>query len=71
MFKGTSKSLQNDILDSMLTACKVEIYNQTENSHFLGIQFDKTIDVMNWCQMTLILDMFLARVFMRTFGALE
>lgn len=54
VFKGTSKSIQNDILDSMLMVCRKEIKKEIEESDFLAIQCDETTDVSSHCQMVLI-----------------
>ncbi|CAH1959719.1 unnamed protein product [Acanthoscelides obtectus] len=54
VFKGTSKSIQNDILDSMLQVCREEILQQIKNANFLSIQCDETTDISNQCQMALI-----------------
>lgn len=55
VFKGTSKTIQNDILDCMLTVCKNEILKEVEVADFLAIQCDETTDVSNHCQMAIIL----------------
>lgn len=54
VFKGTSKIIQNDILDCMLDVCKEEICSQIKKSEFLSVQCDETTDVTNWCQLVLI-----------------
>lgn len=55
VFKGTSKIIQNDILDCMLTVCQSEILKEVEQADFLSIQCDETTDVSNHCQMVIIL----------------
>lgn len=57
-FKGTSKTVQNEILDSMLAVCQDEIKEQIEQNDFLAIQCDETTDVSNHCQMVIIVRYF-------------
>nr|CAH7765288.1 unnamed protein product [Callosobruchus chinensis] len=58
VFKGTSNTIQNEILESMLQVCREEICKQIEKADYLSIQCDKTTDVSNYCQMVLILRYF-------------
>nr|CAH7755638.1 unnamed protein product [Callosobruchus chinensis] len=55
VFKGTSNTIQNEILESMLQVCREEICKQIEKADYLSIQCDETTDVSNYCQMVLIL----------------
>jgi len=55
VFKGTSKTIQNDILDCMFRVCQDEILAEVKATEFLSIQCDETTDVSNQCQMVLIL----------------
>nr|CAH7759836.1 unnamed protein product [Callosobruchus chinensis] len=54
VLKGSSKAIQNDILDCMLSCCKYEMSSRIKNSDFLAIQCDETSDISNWCQLVLI-----------------
>lgn len=54
VFKGTSKTVQNEILDSMLEVCRQEIKEQISKEDFLAIQCDETTDISNHCQMVMI-----------------
>lgn len=58
VFKGTSKTIQNDILQCMLHVCREEISRRVEIADFLSIQCDETTDVSNQCQMVIILRYF-------------
>nr|CAH7733455.1 unnamed protein product [Callosobruchus chinensis] len=58
VFKGTSNTIQNEILESMLQVCREEICKQIEKADYLSIQCDETTDVSNYCQMVLILRYF-------------
>ncbi|CAH1112705.1 unnamed protein product [Psylliodes chrysocephalus] len=54
-FKGTSKSIQNDILDAILTVCQEEIKKQISEAQFVAIQCDETTDVPINQQLVIIL----------------
>jgi hypothetical protein len=54
IFKGTSKTIQNEILDSMFAVCQTEIRNQINEADFLPIQCDETTDVTSHCQMVVV-----------------
>nr|CAI5844592.1 unnamed protein product [Callosobruchus analis] len=54
VFKGTSKTIQNEILDSMLEVCRNEIREQINNADFLAVQCDETSDISNHCQMVVV-----------------
>ncbi|CAH1971805.1 unnamed protein product [Acanthoscelides obtectus] len=54
LFKGTSKTVQNEILDSMLEVCQQEIRQQINAAEFLAIQCDETTDISHHCQMVMI-----------------
>lgn len=54
VFKGTSKTIQNEILDSMLEVCRNEIRQQITKADFLAIQCDETSDISNHCQMVIV-----------------
>ncbi|CAH1103808.1 unnamed protein product [Psylliodes chrysocephalus] len=54
VFKGTSKTIQNEILDSMLEVCRNEIREQINKADFLSVQCDETSDISNHCQMVMV-----------------
>lgn len=54
VFKGISKTIQNEILDSMLTVIHSHIKAEIERSDFIAVQADETTDSSNKIQMTLI-----------------
>jgi len=55
VFKGTSKSVQNDILDAILIVCQEEIKKQVSEARFVAIQCDETTDVSTQQQLVFIL----------------
>lgn len=54
-FKGLSKVIQNDLLDSILFVTHEYIKKEVKNAPFLGIQVDETTDSSNKTQMVLII----------------
>lgn len=56
IFKGTSRSVQNGILDSMLAICRQQIKEQI--NEFLAIWCDEIADISNQCQMVIIVTYF-------------
>lgn len=54
VFKGTSKTIQNELLDAMLQVCKNEIRDQITQSNFLAIEADETTDSFNQQQLVII-----------------
>lgn len=55
IFKETTQTIQNEILESMLYVCRQEIKNQIDSSDFLAIECDETTDISNQYQMVMIL----------------
>lgn len=55
VFKGTSKTIQNDLLDSILSVCRNKIVNEIEQSEFISIIVDETTDISNIFQLVLII----------------
>lgn len=55
VFKGTSKTIQNDLLDSILSVCRNKIVNEIQQSEFISIIVDETTDISNIFQLVLIL----------------
>lgn len=49
-FKGTSKEIQNDLLDYVLTACQSHIKNEISEASFVSIVEDQTSDVSSTFQ---------------------
>ncbi|CAH1106263.1 unnamed protein product [Psylliodes chrysocephalus] len=54
VFKGTSKTIQNEILQTMFTVCQEEISKEIENADYLSIIADETSDVSNKFQMAIV-----------------
>lgn len=54
VFKGISKTIQNEILDSMLAVIHCHIKAEIERSDFIAVQCDETTDSSNRTQMTFI-----------------
>lgn len=55
VFKGTSKTIQNELLDIMLQVCRQEIKSQVNSANYLAIKADESTDVSNQQQLVLIL----------------
>lgn len=55
MFKGTSKTVQNELLDCMLSVVREHIIQEAQSSDFLSIQADETTDIATQCQLVLVL----------------
>ncbi|XP_030581661.1 zinc finger MYM-type protein 1-like [Archocentrus centrarchus] len=55
MTKGTSKTVQNELLDCMFSVLKEHIIKEAQSSDFLSIQADETVDVATQCQLVLVL----------------
>lgn len=53
VFKGTSKTVQNELLDSMLSVIKDYILEEVTAADFIAILADETTDVSTRCQMVL------------------
>ena len=54
VFKGTSKTIQNEILQIMLDVCHCKISEEIKDAKFLSIIADETSDISNSFQMALI-----------------
>ena len=46
VIKGTSKTIQNELLDSILQVCKDQIREEAVNSEYLAIISDETTDIL-------------------------
>ncbi|XP_051233811.1 zinc finger MYM-type protein 1-like [Dicentrarchus labrax] len=55
VFKGTSKTIQNELLDCMLSVLKDYILEEVKSADFIAIQADETTDVSTHCQLVLVL----------------
>ena len=55
VFKGTSKTVQNELLDCMLSVLREEIIKAIRNADFLSIQADETTDISTQCQLVLVI----------------
>ena len=54
-FKGTSKTIQNKILDSIMFVCQDHTKNEISKSDFLAIMTDKTTNMQDKSQMVIVL----------------
>uniref|UniRef100_H3ADY7 TTF-type domain-containing protein n=1 Tax=Latimeria chalumnae TaxID=7897 RepID=H3ADY7_LATCH len=54
VFKGTSKTIQNELLDCMLEVTRDFIIQQLRNTEYVAIQADDTTDVSTRCQSVLV-----------------
>jgi hypothetical protein len=54
IFKGVSKTIQNELLDSMLAIYHNQIVTEIEQSDFVAIQADETTDISNKTQLVII-----------------
>lgn len=54
VFKGTSKTFQNEILQVMLEVCQEEIIKEIKEAEFLAIIADETSDISNIFQMATV-----------------
>lgn len=55
VFKGTSKTVQNELLDCMLAVLKERIIEEVTTARYVAIQADETTDVSTHCQLVLVL----------------
>ena len=55
MFKGTSKTIQNELLDIMLKTLQCTIQKEIEQADFVVVIADDTIDVSNHLQNVVVL----------------
>ncbi|CAH2015000.1 unnamed protein product, partial [Acanthoscelides obtectus] len=51
IFKGTSKEIQNDLLDCILEVCHEEIIKQINTASYLAIIADETTDISGKTQL--------------------
>ncbi|GBM37489.1 hypothetical protein AVEN_263161-1 [Araneus ventricosus] len=55
LFKGTSKEIQNDLLDCMLTVCQDHIKNEITKACFVSVIADETTDVSSISQLVVVI----------------
>ncbi|GBM89092.1 Zinc finger MYM-type protein 1 [Araneus ventricosus] len=54
VFKGTSKEIQNDLLDCMFTVCQNHIKNEISKASFVSVIADETTDVSSISQLVVV-----------------
>ena len=55
VFKGTSKTVQNELLDCMAAVIRARITEEVKSASFVAIQADETTDVSTQTQMVMVL----------------
>ncbi|XP_075965760.1 histone-lysine N-methyltransferase SETDB1-B isoform X3 [Anarhichas minor] len=55
VFKGTSNTVQTELLDCMLSVMKEYILEEVKRADFIAIQADETTDISSHCQLVLVL----------------
>lgn len=55
VFKGTSKTIQNELLESIMEVCKTIIKDQIIKADFLAVMCDETTDIYDKTQMVIVL----------------
>ena len=55
VFKGTSKTVQNKLLDCMLSVLRECIIGEIRSADFISIQADETMDISTQCQLVLVI----------------
>lgn len=54
VFKGTSKTIQNELLQCMLEVCQEEISVEIKNADYVAVIADETTDVSCTFQMSIM-----------------
>lgn len=54
VFKGTSKTIQNELLDCMLEVCREVIVEEINQADFVAVMADETTDVSHQSQLVLV-----------------
>ena len=54
VFKGTSKTIQNELLDCMLEVCHETIMQEMKNADFIALMADETTDISDQSQLALV-----------------
>ncbi|XP_030267317.1 zinc finger MYM-type protein 1-like isoform X2 [Sparus aurata] len=55
VFKGTSKTVQNELLDCMFSVLREHIIDEIRSADFVSIQADETMDISTQCQLVLVI----------------
>lgn len=55
IFKGTSKTIQNEILESALEVCRNMIKEEVKSTSFVAVMCDETTDIYDKTQMVIVL----------------
>ena len=55
VFKGTSKTVQNELLDCMLSVLRDYILEEVKSADLIAIQADESTDISTHCQLVLVL----------------
>lgn len=58
IFRGTSVSIQNDLINAVADIIKNEIFNEIQNSQYVAIMLDETTDISNKSQLSTVLRYF-------------
>ncbi|XP_060864313.1 zinc finger MYM-type protein 1-like [Metopolophium dirhodum] len=58
IFRGTSVSIQNDLINSIADVIKHEIFNEIQNTQYVAIMLDETTDISNKSQLSTVLRYF-------------
>ena len=61
VFKGTSKTIQNELLESMLIISREKIKEEVKNTDFVAVMIDETTDNYDKTQMVIVLRYILYR----------
>lgn len=54
VFKGTSRTVQNELLDCMLSVLREQITDEIKSADFVSIQADETTDISTQCQLVIV-----------------
>jgi hypothetical protein len=69
VFKGTSHTIQDEILDAMFKVCRDEIREQMKKANFIAIEADETADSFNQQQLAVVFRyVFEGEIFERFWG---
>lgn len=72
VFKGTSKTIQNELLDTILSVCRKNVVTEISTIDFISLQADETTDSSCKTQMALILRYLIeGRIIERFWGFFE
>ncbi len=55
VFKGTSETVQNELLDCILSVLRECIIGEIRSADFVSIQADETMDISTQCQLVLVI----------------